>query len=762
MSDTFVSSGTHSGGTVTSGNAWYVFASGLADFTTVASGGQVFVYGGGRVRGTDLQSAGVLQVSQDGTASAVTAAAGSFLTVSSGGAAYASEVAGDLYVSGGTIYGTTLSGADAFAYVSGGAAYDTNIYAGGFLDVGGLASGVTLGAGGGELVAYGAVQSGAALFAGGDAQILGQDLGALVEAGGFLEIGSLGLDQSGHVLSGGLLDIASGGAAYDTVSRGGVEAVMSGGTAGGTVQSGGLLIVAGGADVAGVTVVNGGAVVSTGVALVSGAAAQVLGSVSGVNLTAVGDAAFVLSGGVATDMGLQDGAVAQICAGGTAISAAVASGGVIDIFAGGITSATILSGGAEYLSGGTAFFTTVSGGIEYVYGGTASGTTVDGPSASQDLYGGIAVDTTVISGGTQGVYGFYSTVITENTVLKDGGNEIVDEGDVASNTTIDGGTLTLDYGLASGSVLFSGGGGEFIIDQPSLPDVVISGFGMGDTIELESVVVSAGAAFTVDTPGLLVISAGGTTYDLTIAGADALTPFILTSGSGGYLDLTENAACFAAGTRILTPRGEVAVETLRVGDEVITQSGDDAKVKWIGRRRIDLTRHRRPREAQPIRISANAFADGVPVRDLLLSPDHALFFEDALIPVKALVNGRNVVQLSRPAVSYFHIELPQHDVIFAERCAVESYLETGNRGAFENAGVAITLHPDFAQTLREANCCHPFTETGPKVDLAARRLMERHYAVTQPSGAFPAGPNRAIAEPVRQISSRRRMSRAGR
>jgi len=79
-------------------------------------------------------------------------------------------------------------------------------------------------------------------------------------------------------------------------------------------------------------------------------------------------------------------------------------------------------------------------------------------------------------------------------------------------------------------------------------------------------------------------------------------------------------------------------------------------------------------------------------------------------------------------VTYYHVELATHDVIFAENCPVESYLETGNRGAFENAAGATTLHPDFAQTLRETRSCAPFTETGPQLDSAARRLLQRHYA----------------------------------
>ena len=45
---------------------------------------------------------------------------------------------------------------------------------------------------------------------------------------------------------------------------------------------------------------------------------------------------------------------------------------------------------------------------------------------------------------------------------------------------------------------------------------------------------------------------------------------------------------------------------------------------------------------KPVRIVVGAFAAGQPNRDLLLSPDHAMFFDGALIPIKYLLNGDTV------------------------------------------------------------------------------------------------------------------------
>ena len=145
-------------------------------------------------------------------------------------------------------------------------------------------------------------------------------------------------------------------------------------------------------------------------------------------------------------------------------------------------------------------------------------------------------------------------------------------------------------------------------------------------------------------------------------------------------------ACVLEGTRILTEAGEVAVEALRAGDRVVTASGALRAVAWIGWRTIDVARHAEPAAVWPVRVRAGAFAEGVPCRDVWLSPDHAVFADGVLIAAKHLVNGVTVVRdLGFALVRYFHVELARHDVMIAEGLAVETYLDTGNRGIFDNA-----------------------------------------------------------------------------
>ncbi|MDE2576622.1 MAG: Hint domain-containing protein, partial [Rhodospirillales bacterium] len=184
---------------------------------------------------------------------------------------------------------------------------------------------------------------------------------------------------------------------------------------------------------------------------------------------------------------------------------------------------------------------------------------------------------------------------------------------------------------------------------------------------------------------------------------------------------TGTPACFAAGTRIQTAGGDVAVEALRAGDLVATVLGGLRPVIWVGHTRIDLDRHPRAEELAPIRVAADAFGPGRPRRDLLLSPDHALHVDGALIPVHLLVNGATIArEPARGRVTYFHVELESHDILLAEGLAAESYLDTGNRASFANGGPMRTLHADpslgaAALAVWAAAGCAPLRLEGPAV-----------------------------------------------
>ncbi len=197
-----------------------------------------------------------------------------------------------------------------------------------------------------------------------------------------------------------------------------------------------------------------------------------------------------------------------------------------------------------------------------------------------------------------------------------------------------------------------------------------------------------------------------------------------------YLDGSPSVPCFAAGTRLATAEGEIAVEAVLPGMRLRTLSGDLRPVRWVGRRTIDLRRHANPDAVRPIRIAAHALAPGRPSRPLVVSPDHAVWLADALIPARCLLNGVTIAPQSGAAlVQYFHVELDAHDIILADGAAVESYLDTGNRADFDAAGTVRRLHPRPAPRDWPAHAVAPLVTSGPALAAALRLVGGRAHAL---------------------------------
>ncbi|MBU6449615.1 MAG: Hint domain-containing protein [Rhodospirillales bacterium] len=143
--------------------------------------------------------------------------------------------------------------------------------------------------------------------------------------------------------------------------------------------------------------------------------------------------------------------------------------------------------------------------------------------------------------------------------------------------------------------------------------------------------------------------------------------------------------CFLAGTAVATPDGEVAVETLKTGDMVVLSDGRIAPVSWLGVQTVS-TRFADPLRVLPVRIQAGALADGLPKRDLLMSPDHAVMLHGLLVQAGAMVNNISITR--EPAMPelfrYYHVEVADHSFILAEGVPAETFIDNVSRMAFDN------------------------------------------------------------------------------
>jgi hypothetical protein len=292
-----------------------------------------------------------------------------------------------------------------------------------------------------------------------------------------------------------------------------------------------------------------------------------------------------------------------------------------------------------------------------------------------------------VGAGALAIAGRYGTVTLGADNTYTGGTTI------AGLATLD---LAGNEAAGSGAIVFTGNDSLLRLEAGVGIANTLSRLSYGDAIDVAGI-DPANDSFTTSAtfdPGthLLTISGNGGSASVTLdSGAYVPTLFSAAADHSGGAVVTY-IACYAAGTRIATPRGPIAVELLRIGEPVVSAFGGTVPVTWIGHRRTDCRHHPRPRVVWPVRVRAGAFGANLPERDLWLSPDHAVYVDAVLIPIRYLINDVTVVQEPRDLITYFHVELPRHGVILAEGLPAESYLDTGNRCAFANGGTTVQMH----------------------------------------------------------------------
>jgi hypothetical protein len=214
-------------------------------------------------------------------------------------------------------------------------------------------------------------------------------------------------------------------------------------------------------------------------------------------------------------------------------------------------------------------------------------------------------------------------------------------------------------------------------------------------------------------------------FDVNATPPDSVTlDYTFNDGSAKTTGSVEFVACYCAGTLILTDRGEVAVETLQIGDRVITMSDVMRPIKWIGTRSYGGRFIMGRKDILPVCFKTGSLGDGVPKRDLWISPHHAMYLQGRLIEARDLVNDLTVTQAERvDEVEYFHIELESHDVIVAEGALSETFVDDDSRGMFNNAHEYKGLYPDAA--VAEARYCAPRVRDGYEIEAVRQAIDAR-------------------------------------
>ncbi len=394
-----------------------------------------------------------------------------------------------------------------------------------------------------------------------------------------------------------------------------------------------------------------------------------------------------------------------------------------------------LDGGSEAdsLSGGTGADSLIGGSGNDTLNGGAGGDTLSGGSGMdfidyRESDAGVDVNLTtnsfsgghaqgdVNAGGVDGIFGsgfddsltgydgeggdwtnvFYGGAGNDTLDGRAGGDSLAGEAGEDSliggvgDDTLDGGTEddTLDGGTGADSLI--GGAGDDLI-YAGQGDTVVAGDG-DDTITLVDLLEGGSGAISIE--GNTTGQAGGDTLNLN--GVADRSTLNITSNLGGELTGTvqmfdgslvsfsniDSVICFTPGTRILTPTGYRMIDELRPGDLICTRDDGPQPLRWKGSRRV-LARGR----AAPIRISPHLFGIDPALPDsrgLLVSPQHRMLMTgyetqmlfgtpEVFAHAVHLENGMSVARQEGPEVTYIHLLLDRHQVIWAEGMATESF-----------------------------------------------------------------------------------------
>lgn len=202
------------------------------------------------------------------------------------------------------------------------------------------------------------------------------------------------------------------------------------------------------------------------------------------------------------------------------------------------------------------------------------------------------------------------------------------------------------------------------------------------------------------------------------------------TGSAVFTNIERIIPCFTPGTAIATPQGERAVETLQVGDRVITRDNGLQAIRWVGRRDLSAKEVACAPHLRPVLIRAGALGNGLPECDMLVSPQHrvllmheraALYFEEreVLAAARHLTDMDGIAQVPAGAVSYVHFMCDRHEVVLSNGAWTESFQPGEQIMDAMGARQRDEIHALFPE-LRE--------RAGLAAYQAARRTLKRHEA----------------------------------
>ncbi len=133
-----------------------------------------------------------------------------------------------------------------------------------------------------------------------------------------------------------------------------------------------------------------------------------------------------------------------------------------------------------------------------------------------------------------------------------------------------------------------------------------------------------------------------------------------------------------SGAMVVTRNGEVPVEWLETGDDVLTRDRGFMPVRWINRVKLDRNSFRQRPDYAPVSILSERVDDRFPLHDISVAPDQLVMIRsplaerdywsnEVLVPARALGTQKDVDDMrgSDRAV-YTQIMLQTHEAIIVD------------------------------------------------------------------------------------------------
>ncbi|MBA85578.1 MAG: type I secretion protein [Rhodobacteraceae bacterium] len=417
--------------------------------------------------------------------------------------------------------------------------------------------------------------------------------------------------------------------------------------------------------------------------------------------------------------------------------------------------------GADEIYGGDDADTILGGlGADTIDGGIDADL-IDGGSGHDTIIGGEGSDTINAGSGDDLIYGGLDPIYPDSVNIEDdsdlrpeNGRDLI-HGETGDDTIFgadDDDTLYGDAGndFLDGQIdedLVIGGNGDDTLFGGDGDDTLVGGSGVDNMTggaDRDTIIgIEAGEHASGDEDGddwdTLILTGGNarvgtTTTDSDGNGFDGTIEYLDDDGNvigtATFENIEEIVPCFTPGTRIATPQGARLVQDLKEGDKVLTRDNGIQEIRWVGAKQLTGLELAQTPHLKPVLIKAGALGNGLPERDMMVSPNHrmlvnsdkaALYFEEreVLAAAKHLVGMDGIHNVDVMGTTYIHFMFDRHEVVLSDGAWTESF----QPGDYTLNGIGDAQRQEILELFPELA-----TQDGIRDYAAARRSLKSYEA----------------------------------